>query len=64
MGRRDELGNWSIERNLESFWEIGNFGGWSEKGSTRKRTENWVTSWTFLFWRNLRDLRCFTKRII
>jgi hypothetical protein len=47
----------SIEGNLESFWKVGNFGTWSEKGSTRKGTENRVTSWTLLFWGNFGVLR-------
>jgi hypothetical protein len=34
----------------------------SEKGCSRKCTENRVASWTFLFWGNLGVLRCFTKR--
>jgi hypothetical protein len=33
-----------------------------EKGSSRKTTENRVTSWRNLFWGNLTVLRCFTKR--
>jgi hypothetical protein len=39
------------------------FGGSSEKGSTRKHTEKWVTSWRVLFWGNFGNSRCFTKRI-
>jgi hypothetical protein len=48
---------------------VRDFGDWiskggSEKGSTRKHTGIRVTSWRNLFWGNLRDLRCFTKRFI
>jgi hypothetical protein len=63
MGRRDRLKLWLIEGWLGRFLGIGNFGSWSEKGSSREDTENRVTSWTFMFWGNLENLRCFTKRI-
>jgi hypothetical protein len=35
----------------------------SEKGNTRNSTENRVARCSSCFWGNLRDLRCFTKRI-
>jgi hypothetical protein len=63
---RWSLNNWdgekglkkgSIECDLEIF-EVWNF--WdpgSEKGSTRKHTENRVTRWIKMFWGNLAILR-------
>jgi hypothetical protein len=48
---------------LERFLDIWDFWGWSEKGNRRKCTKNRVTSWTFMFWGNLRVSRCFAKRI-
>jgi hypothetical protein len=63
MGRWEWANNWGNWGNLESFLRIGLFGGWSEKGSSRECTENWVTRWTFLFWGNFGVLRWFTKRI-
>jgi hypothetical protein len=63
MGRRGRAEIEGIEGWLGSFLRIGNFWGWSEKGSSREYTENWVARWTFLFWRNFGFLRCFTKRI-
>jgi hypothetical protein len=39
-----------------NFW-LGFLRVGSEKGSTRKHTENWVTSWGFLFWGNLTSSR-------
>jgi hypothetical protein len=36
----------------------------SEKGCSRKTTENRVTSWGFIFWGNYGILRCFAKRIL
>jgi hypothetical protein len=45
------------------FWTDFSKAG-SEKGSTRKHTENRVTRWMKLFWGNLGDSRCFTKKNI
>jgi hypothetical protein len=38
------------------FW-AGVLRGGSEKGSTRKDTENWVTRWRNVVWGNLGFLR-------
>jgi hypothetical protein len=38
---------------LNGIFGIWLFGGTSEKGSTRKHTENWVTRWREMFWGNL-----------
>jgi hypothetical protein len=46
-----------FEWDLKHFWDWIFFGGNSEKGSIRKRTENRVTSWTKLFWGNFGILR-------
>jgi hypothetical protein len=40
-------------RILERFWGFGFWGRTSEKGSSRKHIENWVTRWINCFWRNL-----------
>jgi hypothetical protein len=48
---------------LEGFVRLEFWRTSSEKGNTRKRTGNRVTSWSLLFWGNLGNLRCFTKRI-
>jgi hypothetical protein len=44
------------------FWSDF-LGGGSEKGNTRKHTENWVTRWGSLYWRNLTILCWIAKRI-
>jgi hypothetical protein len=53
---------------MEGFWEFladWNFlGASSEKGYTRKHTENWVARCRFKFWGNLGIIRCFAKRIL
>jgi hypothetical protein len=57
MGRRERAEIGSTGGDLEKV--LGNwiFGGWSEKGSTRKHTGNRVTRWIFMFWRKLAILR-------
>jgi hypothetical protein len=62
MGRRERAKNWVKWRNLKRI--LGNwiFGGISEKGSTRKRTENRVTRWSLMFWGNSAVLRWIAKR--
>jgi hypothetical protein len=57
MGRREKAEIRGFGRIWEVFWGFGFLGGTSEKGSTRKYTENWVTRWTKLFWGNLAFLR-------
>jgi hypothetical protein len=54
------FGFWSeLERNFWlDFWETS-----SEKGCSRKTTENRVTRWRKLFWGNLENPRWFTKRM-
>jgi hypothetical protein len=42
---------------MDSVFGFGFLGGGSEKGNTRKHTEKWVTSWSFMFWGNLAFLR-------
>jgi hypothetical protein len=42
----------SIGGRLKHFLGIVVLGESSKKGSTRKYTENWVTSWRTLFWGN------------
>jgi hypothetical protein len=49
---------------LEIFWGLEFLGESSEKGNTRISTGNRVTRWGIMYWGNLRDLRCFTKRIL
>jgi hypothetical protein len=34
---------------VKDFWEIEFWGNGSKKGSSRKHTGNWVTSWMKLF---------------
>jgi hypothetical protein len=48
---------------VKDFWEIEFWGNGSKKGSSRKHTGNWVTSWRKLFGGILKGLRCFAKRI-
>jgi hypothetical protein len=57
MGRREIADFEGFEWKLD--WGFGNsiFGPSSEKGSSRKYTKNWVTSWGFLFWGNFGILR-------
>jgi hypothetical protein len=52
-----------IGGGLKRFMGFRFLGASSEKGSTRKHTEKWVTRCGFCFRGNFRDLRCFTKRI-
>jgi hypothetical protein len=56
MGRRDGAENRVKWTELNWFLGFENLGASSEKGCSRKHTENWVTSWRILFGRNLRDL--------
>jgi hypothetical protein len=49
MGLRNGLKLWSFGRNLKQFWEFNFWGGTSEKGSTRNRTENRVTRYIKMF---------------
>jgi hypothetical protein len=42
---------------MDSVFRFEFLEGGSEKGNTRKHTEKWVTSWSFMFWRNLAFLR-------
>jgi hypothetical protein len=41
--------NWGIGWGLDWICDLGFWGNWSEKGSTRKCTGNWVASWTFVY---------------
>jgi hypothetical protein len=54
MGRRERAEIWGFGWSLGRFLVVWVFGGTSEKGSTRKDTENWVTRRSFLllgeFW--------------
>jgi hypothetical protein len=52
-----ELRFGGIERDLIGFWVLEFGGTSSEKGNTRKSTENRVTRCGFLFWGNFRRLR-------
>jgi hypothetical protein len=63
MGRREEAEFWPITRDLKQFWGIWNLGESSEKGCRRKHTGKRVTSWSFMYWGNFRNLRWIAKRI-
>jgi hypothetical protein len=64
MGRREWAEIEGIEWELGRFLGFGVLGWTSEKGSSRKHTENWVTSCIKMYWGNLWVLRCFAKGII
>jgi hypothetical protein len=52
MGRREKAEIEVTDWDLEHFGDLVLRRTNSEKGSTRKHTGNWVTSWTNVFWRN------------
>jgi hypothetical protein len=56
--------NWGVlVGNWIEFWELEFLSGTSEKGSTRKHTENWVTRWAKLFLGELGFLCWIAKEI-
>jgi hypothetical protein len=48
---------WANWPRLEAFLGIWLLEGGSEKGCSREHTENRVTRWSFMFWRNLENPR-------
>jgi hypothetical protein len=64
MGRWEWAKIQGIEWRLEKFLGNWDLGPSSEKGSSRKHTENRVTRWRKLFWGNSAFSRWFTKRFV